>query len=375
MAIQFQRFSKVLAKSLKIDEDVLLASFCLSDREDISQVSDLRRRVFGKIIKEDDEAYLQWRYFSRKNFPSTLWVLRYQGKVIAALGTEPVDFYCDGQTRPAIRSMDAIVEPEYDNRGIGAWMTMAIQSRNDCVLVTGGNENSTSMLKKLFTSLPVRQNYKIILHSADFLRQKSNFFLNPVIASIIDLGVAVYLPIKWRLNDAPGELEIKYFRGINDLISRIDDPINALGQVKVVRSKAYLKWRYAQNPCTRYHAIGVFHDEGLQAYVIFNCEQILERKGLCMGQIVDYYLKDLEGAHGVLTAALIAAVQELKKLNADEVSMVLNDDCSRQAAKAAGFIHRGVESCFFVHCDEAPKDSQVYSAEDWFQSLGDSDTV
>ena len=34
-----------------------------------------------------------------------------------------------------------------------------------CVLVTGGNDNSTSMLNKLFTALPVRKSFKIMLHS------------------------------------------------------------------------------------------------------------------------------------------------------------------------------------------------------------------
>lgn len=375
MSSQFQRFTKVLARSLKLDDQTLLSGLMLAGRDDIATVSDLRRRVFGRIIRPDDEIYLTWRYLTRDGYPSTLWMLKYQGKVIAALGIEPVELDIQGKSESAVRSMDAIVEPEYDSRGVGAWLTLAIQDRYDCVLVTGGNENSSSMLGKLFKSLPVRQHYKIILHSHDFLNQKIRFSPNWAISPLVDLFVNFYLKHKWRVNTILNTFEIRYFEGVVPLLEYIKEPVNALGQVKVVRTHSYLKWRYADNPCTEYLSLGVFDGDDLRAYAIYNLEPVAEREGVLMGQVIDWYIKSKDDAPDILTSLLIATIKQLKQRGADEVSMVLNDSFSAQAAIAAGFVFRHSDSGFFVHCANTLADDPVYSPQSWFQSLGDSDTA
>ncbi len=172
MSNQFIRLTKVLARSFKLDEEQILSSFRLASLDEISNVSSLRRQIFGAEINEDDEIYLKWRYFDREGYPATLWVFEYEKQIIAALGTEPVQLWKNGEYQAALRNMDAIVEPRFNSRGLGAWMTLALQNQNNCVLVTGGNENSTSMLNKLFTNLAVKNNFKIILHSYHFLHNK-----------------------------------------------------------------------------------------------------------------------------------------------------------------------------------------------------------
>ena len=51
MTNQFKQLTRVLAKSFGLDSDDLIASFRLACREDIPQVSDLRRRVLENEIK------------------------------------------------------------------------------------------------------------------------------------------------------------------------------------------------------------------------------------------------------------------------------------------------------------------------------------
>ena len=91
MSKQFKRLSTVFAKSLGLSTEQLEASFRLATIEEVQTVSSMRRRVFGCSIKDDDERYLEWRYYSHPGFSSTLWVFEYRGEVIGAMGTEPVE--------------------------------------------------------------------------------------------------------------------------------------------------------------------------------------------------------------------------------------------------------------------------------------------
>jgi len=74
-----------------------------------------------------------------------------------------------------------------------------------------------------------------------------------------------------------------------------------------------------------------------------------------------------------LTSLFIATIKDLQMKGADEVIMVLNDRFSSQAATAAGFIFRNVETNLFVYHANLAEHNRFYSADAWYQSLGDSD--
>lgn len=376
MSKQFNRLSRILAKSFKLDEERLHTSFRLARLDDIPSVSDLRIKVFGDSIKAYDREYLQWRYFGREGYPSTLWVFDYNDQVIAALGTEPVEVWIEDHIEPALKNMDAIVEPKFDGRGLGAWMTLAIQEKNVFVLVAGGNENSTSMLDKLFTALPARNNYKIIFNAGNFLEQKfhnSNFIR--LITPVVNLMAYLFYSLLWLTRSVPGHLSLRYFKGVDQLIDHIENPIGCIGDIKVVRTQSYLKWRYADNPGTDYYTVALFDQDKLVAYVLYKYEDGWGQGATRMGQIIDWYVKLPGHARDILTFLFIASVKDLKQKGSDEVMMVLTDDLSHQSAKAAGFSFRYVESTFFVYHSQSEENSSIYSAKAWYHSLGDTDTV
>ncbi len=350
MSSQFQRLTKILARSFKLDENTLLENFCLASVEDIPTVSALRRKVFGDIIKLDDESYLAWRYFGRSEFPSTLWLFKYNHQIIAALGTEPVEIWYQGKIEPALRNMDAIVEPKYDSRGLGAWMTLAIQNQHDCVLVNGGNENSTSMLKKLFTALPAQKNYKIIFNARKFLNQKlpgSHF--TGMLTPVFNFAAILYLRFLWASKSVPKDLTLSYFDDIGQLLDYVVDPVGCIAEIKVVRTKAYLKWRYADNPSQHYYAVGLFNQKKMVAYVIYKFDDDWGHGNTRMGQIVDWYVNQTGNNLRILASLFIMAIKDMRIRGSDEVMIVLNDDLSRRVATATGFIFRYVESTFFVY--------------------------
>lgn len=376
MSSQFKRLTKVLARSFELDEEKILSCFRLATLDDILKVSSLRRQVFGDEITDEDEKYLKWRYLERDGYSSTLWVFEYNKQIIAALGTEPVQLWRNGEIRSALRNMDAIVEPDYNSRGLGAWMTLAIQSQNDCVLVTGGNENSTSMLNKLFTSLVVKKHFKVILHSYHYLHNKlSNDLLVRLISPIVDMSLLLFLKIKWLYITRPGTWNIEFISDINRLLPYIDDQPGLLGKVKVLRSAEYLKWRYADNCCARFHAVAIFDNNVLLGYLIYTCDKAKGADALTEGYIMDWNVFSTPEIHRVLSLLFKISIREIKNRGADEVNLDLNDSDSSHAAKASGFIFRYADPKFFVFSNDLAENDLIFSPDAWYHSLGDSDTI
>ena len=376
MSNQFNRLTTVLARSFKLDEDQIVSSFRLANLDEVSKVSSLRRQVFGAEIKEDDEIYLKWRYFNREKYPSTLWVFEYNKQVIAALGTEPVQLWKNGEYHAALRNMDAIVEPRFNSRGLGAWMTLALQNQNNYVLVTGGNENSASMLNKLFTRLPVKKNFKIILHSYHFLRNKiSNDYIARIISPVVDLTLYLFLNLKWLLISGPNRWKIKHYKDIHLLLPNITDQKGLLGKVKVVRTRDYLKWRYVTNPCIQFYAVGLFNDDVLKGYVIYTYSKAEDSRAVSSAYIMDWDIFSKPEKIRTLSSLFKALIKELKNRGMDEINIVLNDSDSSQAAKKSGFIFRYTDPNFFVFGKNLPEDDLIFSSDAWYHSLGDSDTI
>ncbi len=376
MSNQFIRLTKVLARSFKLDEEQILSSFRLANLDEISKVSSLRRQIFGAEIKDDDEIYLKWRYFDREDYPSTLWVFEYNKQIIAALGTEPVQLWKNGECQAALRNMDAIVEPGFNSRGLGAWMTLALQNQNNYVLVTGGNENSTSMLNKLFTPLSVKKHFKVILHSYHSLHNKiSNDYIVRAISPLIDVILLGFLKIKWLLAIHPASWKIEHYNDIHLLLTHIKGRTGLLAKVKVVRSVDYLKWRYATNPCKHFYATALFDDNVLQGYVIYTYAKAEDSKAVSNAFVMDWDVFSKSEKARTLTSLFKAAIKELKNRGMDEINIVLNDGDSCRAAKSSGFIFRHTDPNFFVFGKNLSKDDLMFSTDAWYHSLGDSDTI
>lgn len=374
MSKQFKRLSTVFAKSFGLSTEQLEASFRLATIEEVQTVSSMRRRVFGCSIKDDDERYLKWRYYSHPGFSSTLWVFEYRGEVIGAMGTEPVELLNCGCHQSAIRSMDAIVEPEFDNRGLGAWMVLALQEHYSCILVCGGNANSMSMLKKLFVALPIQQRYKMMFRSNAYLKHKMSPVIAGMLTPIVNILLTVYHRLKWRQLSTPEGIEIRSVGHIDELIKLLPEAPGILGTVKVHRSGEYLAWRYRDNPRAEFLVKGAFKQGQLLGFAIYSYCPAVETGGVNLGQIVEWDIFSSAASVEVLSALYLKVVQHFKGLGAEQIVMTLNDKTSADAAKEIGFSLREVHSSFFVYQKDAQPDDPIFSANLWYQSISDSDT-
>lgn len=369
----FQRLSKTLSKSLHISQEELEQSFHLASLSDVSDVSTIRRNIYGSEIKSSDEAYLTWRYFHRGGYTSTLWVFRYRGQIIGAVGSEPVELIIDYEVITAIRNMDAIVHPDFNNSGIGAWMNLALQHKYDCILVSGGNKNSVNMLRKLFYSLAIRNEYKLLFSSKNFLRTKFNrsvsFYLSPIVDSILQF----YIHLKLPQSTPPDGCELYPFGSIEELLSSMPDKPGRLGTQKVYRSKEYLHWRYVLHPGMEFKAVGLISEGSLVAYVIFYHLEVKAKNVYKQGRIVDWDVYGSSPTTPALISVFKAATTSLQSQGVDEMYVILNDSESRKAISTLGYSHRNTDDRFFIFCKDDRLRNSLLRKEGWYLSQSDSD--
>lgn len=370
MSSQFTRLSAVLAKSLSLSIDQLTQSFRPALATEISLISNMRRQIFGRSIKDSDEEYLAWRYFRSTDSPSTLWVFEYQGAIIAVIGTEPVELVNCGKHEAAIRNMDAMVDPLFNNRGLGAWMSLMLQERHTCILVCGANNNSRSMLRKIFHGMPARQNRKLILASEGYFQKR----VIPPIAGVMSLITNALLAcrhhFKWEKISAPKNVEILTINSIEELCDLMPNGAGYLGDIKVHRSRNYLDWRYRDNPQADVMITGAFKQKKLLGYAVYHLNTETQFK---VGRIVEWDIFSENDRTRILSSIYLQVIMRLKNAGAKEILITLNDKTSIDSAKNTGFILRESDSEIFVYYKGAKSDDPIYSPERWYQSISDAD--
>lgn len=384
---QLKRLSKVLAKSFGITDVELLSSFKPARKDQLKEVCQLRQQVYGDFDLAEDERYLYWRYFTHPKCPqpqanqaqstdakreSCLWVLEFHNKVISALGCEPVELVCGEKTLDAIRNMDIIVAPEYDGRGLGAWMTLFMQTNHFCILANGANENSLSMLKKMFTPLPVRKNYRILFNTQHLIANKLNSSVAALfLAPLLDFSLqAKRMLNRSRIGKLEEKLTIREIQSVDQLVTQLPTHQGVLGPVKVLRDKQYITWRYGQNPNPHFVIHGLFFNEQLVGYVI---SRIIKEGQETKAQLLDWDLFESSDQEKRLAQLFIAALDHVKAKGAEYVVVLLNDEVTEKAVSEIGFSLSKVDSRFFVHCANADEWAPMFEAHNWYQSYSDSD--
>lgn len=373
---QLKRLTTVFAKQFRLTPDILNASLIRASTEHIKDVSHMRRLVFKDEIQAEDEQYLQWRYFSRGagDEPSNLWVFRYQGNIIGAVGTDPTEISVNGQPINAVRCMDAIIHPDYDGKGLGAWMNLKLQAMFDIVIAVGANDNSIGMLHKLFKPMPIRQSFKYPIRFDNYFRARLKPPLLAQIAAYIpNLYLAVRLAIFHKRSHLPKDYQLAVNSLNSDIIASLPEASTGLAEISAQRSRDYIRWRYLDNPRNQFRIVTATHHNVVQGYALF-CVKFSQGYGRLEGYIMDWGVGDEQHRELILQHLFMTAVVEIKRENAEVANLVLNDSISSNCAKRIGFIWRNTDSRYFVHA-QAHIDSKIYDAERWFYSQGETDGI
>jgi hypothetical protein len=368
----FDRLIPYVGQAFGMTAEELDGAFRPAVDADLPAVLELRRAVGGEVWW-NDEAFVRWRYFERRAPDGTVpyWVFKHRGEILGACGLEPIVLAVDGDPVHAIRSMDIMVHPGVDGRGLGMFMNLVLFREFPIILVTGSNASSHQLLSRMFHHTLDLVFWKTLINSKEVVERLKAGPLSPAIAA----GANVVLRVmrRRRRTPPPDGTEIRrlesFDEGVNALAARFEQP----GRIIVRRSADYLTWRFIQNPRCRYRVFGAFAGGNLQGYVVtrLNVARPNPRRE---GEIVDWLSGGAADPASPLPALLTAAVDDLVGAGAGLVSCAAHGAEIEAAANTTGFRFReGQRIPFFVRAQSSSVHRRLSSAPGWFLTRGDLD--
>lgn len=368
MTAAFDKISKVLATSLNLSADELHRSFNRACKADLPEVCNLMHQGFGDAgnLRED---VIAWRYFNYSKQGSDVFVLRYKGELIGAVGVEPLsvkvgDHICEG-----IRAGDIVVRPDHLKSGIGAWMNMYLQNEFSITMAMGSNKNSNTMVRRLFKAMNCRHHLKILFSTKSYFEAKG---LPSLIAKT--LSTVSILPLKVIRLFTAKPLEKQYTIAVvgntANLAEFFNDPdYKVRSQSIVLRSADYCHWRYDLNPMSVFHTVEMRQSQRLIGYAI-----VKQAHSATGGdwQLMDWDLLASFRSEELYQELFSAVVDWVAETSAESLSVMSSDQMSIDSLMHSGFSHRAVEDGFFLWAN-ATVDAAVMNEKQWFLSFCDTD--
>jgi hypothetical protein len=369
----FENLVPYVSQAFGLTPDELEGAYRPATESDLPRILALRRDV-TRDMWWDDGAFVRWRYFGRRTSDGAIpyWVFELRGEIIGACGLEPVILVVDGNAVHAARTMDIMVRPDIEGRGLGTFMNLALFRQFPITLVTGSNRSSHELLSRMFHHTLDLVFWKTLITSRELVNERlSAGPLSGVITAGADLVLGI---LRRRHRTAPPTgLQIRPLARFDGDVDALSQSFEQPGRIIVRRNADYLNWRFIENPRCRYRVFGAFADGTLEGYMVtrFNVARPNPRRE---GEIVDWLARGAAAPDSPLPALVMAAVDDLASAGAGFVTCAAYGAEIEAAADANGFWFReGQRIPFFVRASSATLHKRLASAPGWFLTRGDLD--
>lgn len=257
MQHKFEQLSKVMASLLKISPDTLLENFQPATLDDLTAICNLRRQGFGNL-GDIDYPKMQWRYFSRPNTTSSLYALKLNDEIIAVVGAEPIQVKVGKAIYNGVEAADIVVAQAYLQKGIGAWMNMYLQHKYPIVIAMGSNENSSSLVRRVFTPMNCRMHFKYLILLRSYLASKG------IPSSLLTLfSLIAWLPLKLRRlidqHKFSNDYHLHTFSTAEEVGIFLDSQKSNNALSRIEKNKEFYRWRYDTNPVSNFIYLAVYY--------------------------------------------------------------------------------------------------------------------
>ncbi|MPY87954.1 MAG: hypothetical protein GEU99_08540 [Luteitalea sp.] len=375
MSWSLEQLGPYVSQGLGIPYERLLQAFRPATAADLPGILDLRRAVIGNGCWWDDEAFVRWRYFNAQIAadPTPYWVFEKGHEIIGGMGLEPVVLVVDGQAHNATRTLDIMVRPDFDGRGLGALMNMVIFKHYPITLVTGSNRRSHKLISRMFEQALEFRVWKMLVRSRDVVERHAS--LGPLTGPAAAAGdILLSLERTLRRKRLPPHLELRELSEFDAHVRTLSREPEGEGQIVVRRSPEYLNWRFAHNPRCKYRILGGFVKGRLVGYVVtrLNLARPNPRRE---ADIADWLaVPTIENGVSPLPFLMRAAVDQLVQDGARLVRCMAFGASVAPLMDASGFRRRPDERLpFFVRASVGALHKRLASGEGWFLTSCDFD--
>ena len=337
--------------------------------DDLGEIAELLLRVF---CVRHSIAALRWKYTGCTGRLVGTTVLTSDSRVIGFLGQIPVRVCVGGHEILAAQSADIGILEEH--RRLDAFLTML----RGCV-----RELETAGVALTYGTA----NADITLTLAALLGQQTVAAV-PLLARPLGGTIparilsaftwAVELLTRGVASSAGAGLRLTRLGRFDDRFDRFWQQIRGDYPIMLVRDAAYLNWRYVDAPGVVYERIGIEQAASgeIEGYAVL---RISRRGGRIRGQVCDL-VTSRHGDRCAAHALMAVAMQWFRAQKADVADIwMFRHAHLRGALRRHGFVPRRTGPGGFQACGlasgTAPKLRSVQRSDNWFLSMGDSDTV
>jgi predicted N-acetyltransferase YhbS len=358
---------------------------------DEEQIMALHSKVMNTPWSMD---FWRWLYLDNPAGEAVTVVAEDRGRIVGHFAYFPFRMQWQGRPFMGSKSVQAMVDPDYQGRGLFTQITQRLlrQAQANSVPLTYSCPN-----EKSYYPLVHKVRYRNICEdgNADGSGRRapsvpllirplspsalaSAVVVNPTLQRLAVPVAKVASNILWpEPSSSNKSLDVAV-----EEISAIDDRFDSLWQLVAkdyslctIRDRRYLHWRYSQNPEREYLLLGASEGNNLRGYAVIGTDELM---GLKAGFIVDILTRSQD--HGACHALLSEALRRLQDNGMEVVaSAMLHHHFYYRAFRRHGFFpvpQRWAPKKFFmvVHDNRQGIPSEVlHDHRQWFVTLGDWD--
>ena len=348
---------------------------------DVGAIADFRELIRNEHTDKETgpalSAFYRWKYFQEGVHPACVRIAEDRGKLIGLVACTFKKLKIGDATVLCGELGDLFVHPDYRRQGIFSALTREAcdqaQAEGAEVFCVRPNDNSFPGLVRMGFEETFRLRPMLkILNIRNVLRWK---LASPLLRHLCRPAAEVLASVAFRGRPPaipPGV-------GVSQ-VTRLDEEIDDLWgraakrcDVSAVRDRAYLHWRYIDNPNT--YAIYVARSNAATVgYVVTRQRQ--SDSGLRQGYLVDVLV---DPDHPALMPALVGkALEHFRVERADAVfTWVLQTSELYQALRTCGFRPYGKELHFVSrsHLGTASGSRALRTHDNWRFTMGDTDGI
>jgi len=341
------------------------------------------RKLTGIVFKRSlSREYWNWEFCRNPAGFTQAFIAVVGDDIVGQYAVLPVRLKIMGETVFGTLGVDAMTHPKYRHQGMFvalANVLYAALARNGFPITYAfPNEASAPVVFK-------RLNWSYVCTLPIYVRPIN-------IAKIAEIFVPLHISLSFAskaLKSFPktflkrakvsrkGEYNVKWVKRFDDRVDSLWTRESGRYKIAVIRDKAYLNWRYCDNPERDYRIIIAEKEDNLLGYMVVRCQS---RFGLKGGMIVDLLVQhDRDYIFHIL---MHRALDYFEQQNVDLAACMINGDYTylKWLRSNKFFVlpaKIGVKEWHFgIRLVDSTLDSDFMSnSSNWFLDFGDTDVI
>jgi GNAT superfamily N-acetyltransferase len=318
-------------------------------------VAEFYRRMFPKSSRVVD--LLEWRKREplRSGGNSTM-VARLNGEIVGAMNLVPVSLRVGSSVFKAVWQQDSMVSPSMRGRGVGRELINRSAADYEVLLAKGTNEGMYKLRKAAGFLDVANSNYLVrVLSPAAFGTDPKHVFY----------GIALGAMSMVQRRPQRGALGTKVLDSFGDEFDRLAHGARVAPEIRQVKDRTYLNWRYRDCPGREYRIVGAGNGDGVAGAAVLTVRKT--------AWIADLLCDNSDSA--TVVSLIRASIATCRASGAGSVRVFATSETARRYLKREGFVEVPQTPRFTYRPTTAGGDFEqaVKTGLDWNFSHGDGD--